>query len=353
MALGRNMGMLSGDPRGALDPNMYYQRGQALGQQMGQSLGMLAGRDMRTGEQVAAAQEDELKKQQTAMFGEALASKDPDVMRVAADKLSKLGDRAGAVELIAEANRIEDIDTNKDPFAHIVVVGNYVYNKKTGEFKTAASKDDVKDLPKASVSDVRQMIKEGLVTPESGNKWMKSKDDADLVFTQGGGAKGEEARVSYENRRYDLIKTQQKAKDLLASAPESQGQAFAQKLASELGIPWSVGLSNENLIKNIKSNFAIDELMKMKQNSPNGASGLGQVTEKEIAMLQDKVQSLDIGDRNFKANVAEVIEMYSRIIENLDKLYDPNFEKGVVSKSSEKPVLSPSVSKYYNTGTSS
>ena len=58
MALGRNIGMLSGDPRGALDPNMYYQRGQALGQQMGQSLGMLAGRDMRTGEQVAAAEQN-------------------------------------------------------------------------------------------------------------------------------------------------------------------------------------------------------------------------------------------------------------------------------------------------------
>lgn len=59
MALGRNIGMLSGDPRGALDPNMYYQRGQALGQQMGQSLGMLAGRDMRTGEQIAAAEENQ------------------------------------------------------------------------------------------------------------------------------------------------------------------------------------------------------------------------------------------------------------------------------------------------------
>lgn len=105
MAYNRSIGMLSGDPRGALDPNMYYQRGQALGQQMGSSLGMLAGRDMRTGEQVAAAEMNK--------FTQILTDpkKTSTELYQAAQQAMQAGYAEAAQPLIAEAEKRKKYET--------------------------------------------------------------------------------------------------------------------------------------------------------------------------------------------------------------------------------------------------
>ncbi len=85
---------------------------------------------------------------------------------------------------------------------------------------------------------------------------------------------------------------------------------------------WIGGTDAYNLnrtIETIKANLGFDELQRMRAASPTGGA-LGSITEKELALLQSTVASLDTGqDREaLFANLRRVQSIYQKIVQNIE-----------------------------------
>jgi hypothetical protein len=67
-------------------------------------------------------------------------------------------------------------------------------------------------------------------------------------------------------------------------------------------------------VETIQANLAFDELEKMRTQSPNGSSGLGQVTEMELRLLKSSVSGLDpaLGVEAFNRQVELIKQSYDR-----------------------------------------
>src|SRR6266446_5439022 len=97
---------------------------------------------------------------------------------------------------------------------------------------------------------------------------------------------------------------------------------FIQKLRTEhpiaVGIPGAQHLpytharDQEQALQVVRSNSSLDKLRQMRKESSSGASGLGQVTEKEHTMLQNSIAALD---------QFQTPESFSRNLESVKKHY--------------------------------
>jgi len=79
-------------------------------------------------------------------------------------------------------------------------------------------------------------------------------------------------------------------------------------------IPASEAKSIDNAVDTLKANVAFDRLQKMRDNSKTGGA-LGQVSEKELRLLEANLASLDPTSADFKKNLRTIRRTYERIVD--------------------------------------
>lgn len=118
------------------------------------------------------------------------------------------------------------------------------------------------------------------------------------------------ARMEY-GRVLDVVK---QAKDLIG--PFTTG--IVGKVAAE--IPGTTRKDLEGYIDTLQANLTFDNLKAMKAQSATGASGLGQVSEREGRLLAAKVASLDADQKpeTLRSNLDAIERHYSNFLSMLD-----------------------------------
>lgn len=138
------------------------------------------------------------------------------------------------------------------------------------------------------------------------------------------------AEVEEENRKKALgIKTESQLQDIRAELSNvittakkakelSKSGTFATGFGAETagGIGGTAAKDVLGLLNTIGANTAFTRLQKMRDESPTGGA-LGQVTEKELALLRDSIASLDPSqsDGQFQGNMDNIIQHYQRILD--------------------------------------
>ena len=88
-------------------------------------------------------------------------------------------------------------------------------------------------------------------------------------------------------------------------------------------MPWPTERSSiDSLLKTQQAIAAFRKLLELKKSSPTGASGLGQVTEKEIDLLISSFASLDAGEQKpeiFRAQWGVAMERLSKVRKDIIK----------------------------------
>lgn len=81
---------------------------------------------------------------------------------------------------------------------------------------------------------------------------------------------------------------------------------------------WFPGMpqyNRERSIESIESSIALEQMMALKRESPTGATGFGQLSEKELGVLQNHIANLASSQdaEAFKKNLGTVIDSYKRM----------------------------------------
>lgn len=73
----------------------------------------------------------------------------------------------------------------------------------------------------------------------------------------------------------------------------------------------------------LKGRIAVDKLMEMKRNSANGAAGFGQLTEKELILLQNYIDAinLDAPTEELRKTLTEVLNQYQKVQVDAERGY--------------------------------
>ena len=106
----------------------------------------------------------------------------------------------------------------------------------------------------------------------------------------------------------------------LAKASSSATGFGSDSIASLNSVSDAATLRNK--IDFIKSSIGLDRLQEMKRLSPNGASGLGQQTDKELAALQMALGNLkpNMRKEEFVKQLERVQGHYDKVLNNLEKM---------------------------------
>ena len=173
------------------------------------------------------------------------------------------------------------------------------------------------DEPEAGTY-IPDMDKPNVVAPVKGSKWehqlIKEEDD-----------KATQKRKL--NRTYnDALNFAELSITKLEKIKGQAGITTTGILGKFLGfVPGRKAFDLKANIETLKGRLGLDRLMAMKENSARGASGLGQLSEKELDLLVAYVSNLDNAqsEEQFIENANLVIESYERLIKNLkdDKEY--------------------------------
>jgi hypothetical protein len=95
---------------------------------------------------------------------------------------------------------------------------------------------------------------------------------------------------------------------------------FATGFGSDVAnlIPGTPRRDIQGIIDTIGSNTAFDRLQKMRNDSPTGGA-LGAISERELALLQGSIASMDPGqsDAQFQANMKRIQDAYARVLKKL------------------------------------
>jgi uncharacterized membrane protein len=77
--------------------------------------------------------------------------------------------------------------------------------------------------------------------------------------------------------------------------------------------------SADSLLKTLQSNDTFNALKALKEASASGASGLGQVTEREIDLLMNELGSIDLGtsDENIDRSIKMAANRYHNIMQKI------------------------------------
>jgi len=214
----------------------------------------------------------------------------------------------------------------KDPYGHLVVTGNRVFNKKTQSYIEPPSDKDGKPQKMTDVAETYGVD----VTKLAPDEKAKLGIIASQLATEGKNPNEIQAALNGEivsmfdkkkkadaNQKDSALRAQLSSLDSLISsakqardmAPESFADASVNAIAGFLGVPWTEGLTLENYVTQIKSNLAFDRLQAMRDASKTGGA-LGQVSNIELKLLESNLTALDPKDANFKQQLETVIKHY-------------------------------------------
>jgi len=98
------------------------------------------------------------------------------------------------------------------------------------------------------------------------------------------------------------------------------GWTFLNPNTGILGfVPATDARALANYLEPIKSGVIMQAIQEMKAQSRTGATGLGQITEKEIGILERLITALDPADRNFPQQLKLVYKKYVELLDRLDR----------------------------------
>ena len=186
--------------------------------------------------------------------------------------------------------------------------------------------------PKDFLSNIRQQQKdEGTYTQESFQTFLseipkkgvyKAAESLTAVDLEKAEADISASVVADASRNLSAID------DLLAIAPDGGFVDAAQQMVFDW-VPASEQKSVSNAVDTLKANVAFDRLQKMRDQSKTGGA-LGQVSEKELRLLEANLASLDPTSRDFKKNLETIRRTYERVIdiEQGPEGGSPNYKTG-------------------------
>ena len=284
----------------------------------------------------AGLAQDQFGQQQTArkkadreakqLQAEKLAGSQLSAMGVRHKALVKEGKTAEAAKLLTDMEEIakgamvqlsdyvEDVDSYSNRYMNIG--GGVVLDSKTGKFINNET-GETEDADSMNENEFAQRIfqNKDAYTPES---WAQYSKD----IAAKGARKAAEGLVTVDVVREDKMSSAGIVADsrrnidnidkLIEMAPNGQFEAVGQAVFS--WVPFSEEQSVNNAVDTLKANVAFDRLQKMRDNSKTGGA-LGQVSEKELRLLEANLASLDPTSREFRNNLETIRRTYQRIID--------------------------------------
>ena len=195
-------------------------------------------------------------------------------------------------------------------------VGGSIFDSKTGQFINNDT-GEVEDSDSMNENEFAQRIYQNkeAYTPESWAAYSKN------ITTKGARTAAEglipvdaarEAEVASAQVVADSRRNMDNIDKLISMAPNGQYEAVGQAVFS--WVPYSEEQSVDNAVDTLKANVAFDRLQKMRDNSKTGGA-LGQVSEKELRLLEANLASLNPTSREFKDNLETIRRTYERIID--------------------------------------
>lgn len=195
-------------------------------------------------------------------------------------------------------------------------VGASIFDKKTGQFINDET-GETEDADSMNENEFAQRIFQNkeAYTPESWAEYSKG-------ITENGVRKASEVLVPVDvvkeaagasaSKVTDASRVLGVIDDMLALAPESMAGAVKQAALS--GVPWTDYQALETKTNTLRANTAFDRLQKMRDSSKTGGA-LGQVSEKELALLQDNLAALKPTSKTFRQDLEVIKQAYQRIID--------------------------------------
>lgn len=211
----------------------------------------------------------------------------------------------------------------------------------------AKYRDQVQPVP---VQSLRPII--GSVTPqeEARNTAQDAREAERLRLEQ---ERAERDRIEFERKQAkeaaaiprDIADVRAELSGVIDKAKRAKELSRTSWFATGFGAETMGGMGGtaardvQGLLDTIGGNIAFDRLSRMRAESPTGGA-LGNVTERELALLQSTVASLDKtqSDEQFQRAMDDVIASYQRI---LDKLPAPEGQAGETPTSLQQQQQSP------------
>lgn len=261
------------------------------------------------------------------------------VLENEAARLEREGQKEGAKNLRTAIGRIAaeagvEVKASKDTSAnrYLNLGGGKVFDSVKGEFltdPTEAQKDAAgpEMAPKDFLSNIRQEQKDT-------ERWKPEAYQAFLTEIPKEGVYASAEKHLTKANMVDIKKKEADASadavadatrvidnidDMLAMAPDMSGGALgdvAAGVGQQVGslIAGTSAQDLENKVDTLRANSAFDRLQKMRDNSKTGGA-LGQVSEKELKLLQDNLAALQPTTKSFGDNLMVVRNAYQRSLD--------------------------------------
>jgi hypothetical protein len=232
----------------------------------------------------------------------------------AAKLLTQMGEIAKGA-MIEVGDFVEDVDT-ADKNRYMNIGGGVVFDSKEGKFINNET-GETEDADSMNENEFAQRIFQNkeAYTPESWAEYSKGITEKGVresskvlkpvdVVKEAAGASA--SKVTDASRVLGVID------DMLALAPESAAGAVGQAALS--AVPWTDYQALETKTNTLRANTAFDRLQKMRDSSKTGGA-LGQVSEKELGLLQDNLAALNPTSKTFRQDLEVIKQAYQRIID--------------------------------------
>ncbi|WP_102830640.1 hypothetical protein [Bartonella bovis] len=158
-----------------------------------------------------------------------------------------------------------------------------------------------------------------LSKPESGYMYVQDENGIRAEPIPGGAA-DRKLKSDEEKRKIELVESEYKAEQFVGMVEElKQTIEKSPNTVGMLGywesfIPGTDAAQFGHMLETVKSNIAIDTLKKMKDFSPNGASGFGNLSNVEFKALQNSIAALDqdLSAKQMKKSLQTIIDTYNK-----------------------------------------
>lgn len=296
-------------------------------------------------EKLAETQRKDAERAKKQGKAEKLAASRLSAMGVRHKALVKAGEQEKADELLGQMEEIaggamvelgdyvEDVEPTKaDSSRYLNIGGGKVFDTKTATMIGADG--EAQDPSTLDPKDLASAIKSNqeAYTPVSWDNYSSK-----LAET------GDPALAAKELKAVDTAKADEQMSASAVADANRNMRIIDDLLEKDINgwtqatlwwVPEGEAKSVDNAVDTLKANVAFDRLQKMRDNSKTGGA-LGQVSEKELKLLEANLASLDPTSAEFKDNLRTIRSTYERVvdIEQGPEGGSPNYvrdESGVV-----------------------
>lgn len=214
----------------------------------------------------------------------------------------------------------------------------FITNQATGETKWLGKGPE--EQPDEVGEAVRKAQALADLEVETAQRMAKTPGTAEYDRLQKASEAEKKAGQATSDLRYQMVRNKGEAVSLLRdiSAGSTGFDGFIKWL-----IPGSKAFTDQARVRELENHIALGALQELKEKSPTGATGFGQMSEKELKLLTEAIASLDskMGDYQFKSQLEKVISHYERSIAMLDfeHMNPPRLERGRSYSPEEKTAV--------------